>query len=495
MRKIFNKMLVCAVSVTLVAILFVGLSITKSVKADDRVVNLNYWTFTRRGVPDECFGGNEGRIDKVTMNGTDEVIDGWKTLSPDEEKKSASKISTGFNIDIANTGWECQWAYYPAYRINPWSVQAMMKDVAIVPGHIYTVSFKAHASKKKYAYVGFSCDDVATPYEGDSVEGDNQIIVIGTTDKTYTYTFTNWISASKFTTTLMLGAFGVQYGWEGEDISNIVTEPETGWNGTVSVSDFKITDKGLNPDFEKAVEDCDLDGYDDHTGNPVPWIGFDSTKGDSIPAEWDGHTIYGSKKAYEDAHKSNVTSNNPVEQNAATDSPQTITAKSKTVSKGTKSFNINAKTSGNGKLTYTSSNKKVITVNSAGKVTVKGYGKATITIKASATAQYNETYKKITITVVPKKVSLKNVSSPGKKRLSVSWKKDKSVTGYQVYFSTRKDFKRNTYKRTFMKSTTRMSIVGLKSKNTYYVRIRAYKKVGKKKYYGAWSKEISMRIK
>ena len=55
--------------------------------------------------------------------------------------------------------------------------------------------------------------------------------------------------------------------------------------------------------FAAAVEDCDLDGYDDHTGNPVPWIGFDSTKGEEIPAGWDGHTIYKSKKAFQDAQK------------------------------------------------------------------------------------------------------------------------------------------------------------------------------------------------
>lgn len=35
-------------------------------------------------------------------------------------------------------------------------------------------------------------------------------------------------------------------------------------------------------------EDCDLDGYDDHTGAPLPWAGFDATRGDTIPSGWDG---------------------------------------------------------------------------------------------------------------------------------------------------------------------------------------------------------------
>lgn len=59
----------------------------------------------------------------------------------------------------------------------------------------------------------------------------------------------------------------------------------------------------VTPVRAAEIEDCDLDGYDDHTGNPVPWIGFDSTKGQEIPSGWDGHTTYKSQKAYEDAQK------------------------------------------------------------------------------------------------------------------------------------------------------------------------------------------------
>jgi hypothetical protein len=35
-------------------------------------------------------------------------------------------------------------------------------------------------------------------------------------------------------------------------------------------------------------EDCDSDCYDDATGVPVPWAGFDWTRGDTVPADWDG---------------------------------------------------------------------------------------------------------------------------------------------------------------------------------------------------------------
>ncbi len=45
----------------------------------------------------------------------------------------------------------------------------------------------------------------------------NQIITLGTTDKTYTFTFTNWVSAKKIKTSIMLGAFNAQYDYAGEN--------------------------------------------------------------------------------------------------------------------------------------------------------------------------------------------------------------------------------------------------------------------------------------
>ena len=38
--------------------------------------------------------------------------------------------------------------------------------------------------------------------------------------------------------------------------------------------------------FAAPYEDCDFDGYDDHTGKKLPWPGFDETRGDVLPAGW-----------------------------------------------------------------------------------------------------------------------------------------------------------------------------------------------------------------
>lgn len=93
------------------------------------------------------------------------------------------------------------------------------------------------------------------------------------------------------------------------------------------------------------------------------------------------------------------------------------------------------------------------------------------------------------------KVKLKKVTSPVKKKLSVKWKKVKKISGYQMYISLKKNFKSHTFKRNYKTKTIKTTIIGLKSQKIYYVKIRVYNKLGKKKYYGAWSKVKSVQIK
>lgn len=187
--------------------------------------------------------------------------------------------------------------------------------------------------------------------------------------------------------------------------------------------------------------------------------------------------------------------NNPIGQQPV-NQPQVIQAKSYTKTYGSKDFSLNAATSGNGKLTYSVANKKVVTVNSSGKVTIKGYGKTTVTIKAAKTAQYQSATKKVSITVIPKTPSLISVTSPVKRQLSCAWSKGKSVTGYQVHISLDKKFKNNTIAReaSGQKNSVKTPPL-LKSKKVYYVRVRAYKKVGKIKYYSKWSKVKKVTVK
>ena len=81
------------------------------------------------------------------------------------------------------------------------------------------------------------------------------------------------------------------------------------------------------------------------------------------------------------------------------------------------------------------------------------------------------------------------------KGLKVSVKKQtKEVTGYQVAYSTSKEFKAAKTKNISNYKTTSLTIKSLKSKTTYYVRVRTYKKVSGKTYYSDWSKAVSKKV-
>ncbi|MCI8705835.1 MAG: leucine-rich repeat protein, partial [Lachnospiraceae bacterium] len=149
------------------------------------------------------------------------------------------------------------------------------------------------------------------------------------------------------------------------------------------------------------------------------------------------------------------------------------------VAYGKKPFKINA--SSKSKLSYTSNKPKIATVGkSTGKVTIKGTGVATITVKAG-----NKSVK-VAIKVSPKRPSVKSIQAAKGKKLAVKWAKDKMASGYQVQVSTAKNFKQNL--KTKKVTKTSYTFTKLKTGKRYYVRIRSYKKTNKETLYGAWSK-------
>ena len=91
--------------------------------------------------------------------------------------------------------------------------------------------------------------------------------------------------------------------------------------------------------------------------------------------------------------------------------------------------------------------------------------------------------------------SLKSVKSPTKSTLAITWKKLRKVTGYQVQFCAKSNFKKGTIERKFKQKVTKTKVRPLKSKKKYYVRMRPYTKSGSKTYYGKWSKVKSVKIK
>lgn len=98
-----------------------------------------------------------------------------------------------------------------------------------------------------------------------------------------------------------------------------------------------------------------------------------------------------------------------------------------------------------------------------------------------------------TIFVSRPSVTLKNSAS---KTMRVSWKKNTKATGYELQYCLKEDFSSGVKKVAISSAkTVKKDIKKLKKKSTYYVRLRAYKKDGSKKYYSEWSAVKKVTIK
>ncbi len=95
-----------------------------------------------------------------------------------------------------------------------------------------------------------------------------------------------------------------------------------------------------------------------------------------------------------------------------------------------------------------------------------------------------------------KKTSITKLTA-GKKAFTVTWKKKKakSIKGYEIQYSTDKNFEKNVKSVFVKKAKTSKKISKLKNNKKYYVRIRTYKVSGDHKVYSDWSKTKSVRTK
>ena len=117
----------------------------------------------------------------------------------------------------------------------------------------------------------------------------------------------------------------------------------------------------------------------------------------------------------------------------------------------------------------------------------KSVGSYTVIVKF--TGNYTGS-KKLTFNIIPKGTAVSKASSPKKQQLKLTWKKQTTqTTGYQILYSTDKNFKKGNRAVTINKNkTTSTTIKKLKSNKKYYVAIRTYKTVNGNKYYSGWKK-------
>lgn len=108
---------------------------------------------------------------------------------------------------------------------------------------------------------------------------------------------------------------------------------------------------------------------------------------------------------------------------------------------------------------------------------------------------YSDFSSKKTVKVALAKVKISKAKSLSSKRVQIVWKKVSGASGYEVYRGKTKNGK---YKKIgTLKSWNKVSFTDKKvsRKKTYYYKVRAYKKVGGKKYYGEYSGKKKVRVK
>lgn len=144
--------------------------------------------------------------------------------------------------------------------------------------------------------------------------------------------------------------------------------------------------------------------------------------------------------------------------------------------------------------------KKVISASdytvkyAAGRKNVGKYS-VTVTFKNGYKGKYTKTF-----TILPKATKMSSVKA-AKKAFTAKWAKQSVQTsGYQVQYSTSKNFKKSVKTSTITKNkTVSKTVKKLKAKKTYYVRVRTYKTVkvnGKSvKLYSGWSSAKSVKTK
>ena len=142
------------------------------------------------------------------------------------------------------------------------------------------------------------------------------------------------------------------------------------------------------------------------------------------------------------------------------------------------------------KVTWTSSNSKVASVSTSGKITAKHPGTAVITGMT-----INGKSAKCTINVRPQGTPITKLQSQKKRWLNIQYRANRNADGYQIQYGTSSNMKGAKYaavKNSAIRSYTRKDV---KSGATYYVRVRTFNVVNGKRIYSDWSGIKRMRVK
>lgn len=145
------------------------------------------------------------------------------------------------------------------------------------------------------------------------------------------------------------------------------------------------------------------------------------------------------------------------------------------------------------KLSYKGIPLKEGTDYTVSKATAKNVGTGTVEITGKGNFSEKRT---VTYRIVPKTPSVTKAKPLRGKKIYVRWKTKKNqVSGYQIAYSVRKNFKSGRVLKIGKKGAVKKTFKVKKAKKKYYVRVRTYKTVKGKKIYSSWSKAKVLKTK
>ena len=252
MKTIIKKSIAVVSAIAVVAALLIGVNVTHSAKADSEVA-LSPWSFYEGGEslrsvdPD---GWPERFYNSVsTTAGETKGSDYWY-VGPHQQYQDGPEVTwdttqaaDGFTADIRTTGWDGEYSGSTCVGDNPWFLRAYM-DVPAQQAHHYTISFSAKWTNVEKATEKNIMVGAVDEFTNSLFETGAETRFKVTSGSTYNYSanIVMYADSPTMKITIAYGAFlySRDHGETTEDVAV---------KGNLQISNFKIVDKGEDPDI------------------------------------------------------------------------------------------------------------------------------------------------------------------------------------------------------------------------------------------------------
>lgn len=273
MKKFFTKTFATLTAAAVTLTLFAGVNV--STKAEDAVeVGLKPWSFYQAG----CAFRNEEDpyaqrfYNSVTVGS--ELISGWGNPEAGtmELTQTSTTVADNFVADIKTTGWDGKWEGPTCVDNNPYLLRADMAGVPVKVGYMYTISFDAKWARsndqapEKNLSIGVANSDESV-FANDP-EAVTKIKIGNGQTVNYSQDFTVWSGDGTLSVTLSYGCFLY-------DFNNGLTTENTSAAGRLEISNFKIVERGKDPNYKEDDKPIVQTTEPSTTGKPQQPAGGD----------------------------------------------------------------------------------------------------------------------------------------------------------------------------------------------------------------------------